>query len=190
MFPTTPTVNQTYNGYKWNGELWEVYHEPESGSTLQMEEVQYTGTMTIGPTPSWVTIGTLTTSFTPKYSNSKILVQYKIEVGEGTSISKNGGHFAVFVDGVAKNVPPQSGLRTSAHSGVDGEILSMHNTTPSFGQVSFISETTNSITIEIKGLMRTDITDENILINKSSNDGDGSYSGRYVSNMVIWEIKQ
>lgn len=138
----------------------------------------------------------LETSFTPKSANSKLILQFKVEIGRTTNTggSGNGGHIAWCLDGTPINVPNWGTMdRTMAHSGTasDSEELDIHNTHSVFGMTYYDAyTTTDALALSVRGIFRDNASTENFLVNYSLNDANGTYSGRYVSNMLIMEVEQ
>ena len=138
----------------------------------------------------------LETSFIPKSANSKLILQFKVEVGRTTNANNgNGGHIAWCLDGTPINVPNWGTIgenRTMAHSGTASDVndISVHNTITVFGMTYYDDYTTTSaLALSVRGIFRNDAPTENFLVNYSYNDDNGTYAGRYVSNMLIMEVE-
>lgn len=178
-----------------------------AGSVLQVFHKQTSNLQTISGY-TWTVIGGsgattgggfnegLETLFTPKSANSKLILQFKVETGRSTDTNGggNGGHIAWCLNGTPINVPNWGTTsRTMAHSGTSSgfETLTVHNTLTVFGMTYYDAYTTTAaLPLSVRALFRSDISYETFLINYSKDDADASYSGRYVSNMLIMEVEQ
>jgi len=170
-----------------------------AGHILQVGYVEYTNTVEINNT-SYVDIGTssnglIIPAFTPIRDNSKLIIQFKVEIGGGGGI-ENGGNLAVHINDVIVNPSIPTGFNFAAHAGTDsnqdsgyGGGVGTYNTNSSVGMTYYNVTSLTPFKISVKGLFRTDSTSESFWVNRAYSV-NVSLNTHYVSNLLVWEIAQ
>lgn len=170
-----------------------------AGHILQVGYAEYTNTVEINNT-SYVDIGTssnglIIPAFTPKRDDSKLIIQFKVEIGGGGS-AENGGNLAVHINDVIVNPPIPTGYNFAAHAGTDsnqstsyGGGVGTYNTNSSVGMTYYNVTSLTPIKISVKGFFRTDLTSESFWVNRAYTSSP-TLNTHYVSNLLVWEIAQ
>jgi len=170
-----------------------------AGHVVQVGYVEYTNTVEINNT-SYVDIGTssnglIIPAFTPKRDNSKLIIQFKVEIGGGGGI-ENGGNLGVHINDVIVNPPIPTGFTFAAHAGTDsnqssdyGGGVGIYNTNTSVGMTYYNVSSLTPFKVSVKGLFRTDSTSESFWVNRAYSE-NVSLNTHYVSNLLVWEIAQ
>ena len=194
--------NITYDSGTFNGTIGGTIGASATfpaGHILQMKYVQYTNTVEIN-NQSYVDIGTesnglIIPAFTPIRDNSKLVIQFKVEIGGGGG-TENGGNLGIHINDVIVDPPIPTGYSFSAHAGTDsnqnssyGGGVGTYNTNSSVGMTYYNVTSLTPIKISVKAIFRTDINSESFWINRAYSTSSG-INTVYVSNMLVWEIAQ
>lgn len=170
-----------------------------AGHVIQVGYVEYTNTVEINNT-SYVDIGTssnglIISAFTPKKDNSKLIIQFKVEIGGGGG-ADNGGNLAVHINDVIVNPPIPTGFNFAAHAGTDsnqsstyGGGVGEYNTNTSVGMTYYDVTSLTPFKVSVKGLFRTDSTTDSFWVNRANNSA-ATLNTHYVSNLLVWELAQ
>ena len=170
-----------------------------AGHVIQVGYVEYTNTVEINNT-SYVDIGTssnglIIPAFTPKRDNSKLIIQFKVEIGGGGT-AENGGNLAVHINDVIVNPPIPTGFTFAAHAGTDsnqdssyGGGVGIYNTNTSVGMTYYNVNSLTPFKVSVKGLFRTDSSSESFWVNRANSTAN-TLNTHYVSNLLVWELAQ
>jgi len=160
------------------------------GTIVQVEQAVKTDTSAVTST-SVVDIGGLSVDITPKFSTSKILVSYIVNVGVDITGTSN-------MHGFLRVKRTQGGISTYIGDGAssgDRQVCTsyIYNTANSMCE-SFSFEHlddangTGTVTYTIQGLVESGVY--TMTINRSGSDGDNGYYGRTTSSITVKEVCQ
>ena len=166
-----------------------------AGSILQTISGTFTGTTSKSGTSFSDIDSSLNLSITPKYSTSKLLYTGNIMVGTQDDVT-------ALIRILQNNVEIGSGAsasnRTSAHTGLNYFYLSTLSGSGQYYEtfpctIHHLTDsaigTTSAITVKPQ-IVNADVSGVSFYINRSMNDDDSVWVGRFVSTFTVQEISQ
>jgi hypothetical protein len=150
-----------------------------SGSVIQVVSATKTDTFSTVSSGSWVDVTGLSVSITPTNSSNKILVLYDTMIGP-----QDTGFFRIVRDSTAIKQGDSAGGRVQTTVGSISPGANNDKSAPASGNYLDSPSTTSSITykIQVRNYSGT------LVVNRSYNDSDASYSGRGASTITVMEI--
>jgi hypothetical protein len=157
--------------------------QASAGKILQVVQTVKTDTFTTLST-SYVDITNFSVSITPKFSTSKILVMYNMEISAGGA-DVNHVYLQLYRNSTAIFIATTAGSRTSATSVVNTATTgTMYPTNACYLDSP---ATTSATTYKVQ--IKTSTGSYNACVNRSSRDNDAAaYDGRAVSSITVMEI--
>jgi hypothetical protein len=151
-----------------------------AGSVLQVVSTTKTDTFSTVSSGSFVDVTGLSVSITPSSSSNKILVLYDTMIGP-----QDTGFFRIVRDSTAIKQGDAAGGRIRTTVGSISPGGNNDKLAPGAGSYLDSPATTSSITykIQVQNYSGT------LVVNRSYNDSDASYSGRGASTITLMEIK-
>jgi hypothetical protein len=150
-----------------------------AGTVLQVVSTTKTDTFSTSTTGSFVDVTGLSVSITPKFATSKILVLYDTMIGPADT-----GFFRIVRDSTAIKQGDAAGgrIRTTVGSITPGG--NNDKSAPGAGSYLDSPATTSATTykIQVQNYSGT------LVVNRSYNDSDATYSGRGASTVTVMEI--
>jgi hypothetical protein len=162
---------------KWENSLGQPY-----GTVLQVVSTTKSDTFTMSSS-TFTDITGLSATITPRSASSKILVSSNLILTQQVATNNGFGRFAR--NGTAIGVADAVGSRTQAAFNIN----SSNGDQPYLAAISFLdspastSALTYSVQIKNNG-------SASLWVNRSQNDTDASFQGRYVSTITLMEIAQ
>jgi|TARA_B100000282_G_C31641451_1_gene448725 hypothetical protein len=166
-----------------------------AGSILQTISGTFTGTTSKSGTSFSDIDSSLNLSITPKYSTSKLLYTGNIMVGTQDDVT-------ALIRILQNNVEIGSGAsasnRTSAHTGLNYFYLTTLSGSGQYYEtfpctIHHLTDsaigTTSAITVKPQ-IVNADVSGVSFYINRSMNDDDSVWVGRFVSTFTVQEISQ
>jgi hypothetical protein len=160
------------------------------GTIVQVEQAVKTDTSAVTST-SVVDIGGLSVDITPKFSTSKILVSYIVNVGVDITGTSN-------MHGFLRVKRTQGGISTYIGDGAssgDRQVCTSYIYNTLMAQLEPFSfehlddaNGTGTVTYTIQGLVESGLY--TMTINRSGSDGDNGYYGRTTSSITVKEVCQ
>jgi hypothetical protein len=160
------------------------------GTIVQVEQAVKTDTSAVTST-SVVDIGGLSVDITPKFSTSKILVSYIVNVGVDITGTSN-------MHGFLRVKRTQGGISTYIGDGAssgDRQVCTSYIYNTLMAQLEPFSfehlddaNGTGTVTYTIQGLVESGVY--TMTINRSGSDGDNGYYGRTTSSITVKEVCQ
>jgi len=151
-----------------------------AGSVLQVVSTTKTDTFSTVSSGSFVDVTGLSVSITPSSSSNKILVLYDTMIGP-----QDTGFFRIVRDSTAIKQGDAAGGRIRTTVGSISPGGNNDKLAPGAGSYLDSPATTSSITYKIQVQNYTGT----LVVNRSYNDSDASYSGRGASTITVMEIK-
>ena len=150
-----------------------------TGSVLQVVSTTKTDTFSTSTTGSFVDVTGLSVSITPSSASSKILVLYDTMIGPADT-----GFFRIVRDSTAIKQGDAAGGRIRTTVGSISPGGNADKSAPGAGNYLDSPATTSAITykIQVQNYSGT------LVVNRSYNDSDATYSGRGASTITVMEI--
>jgi len=163
------------NGLTFNNSTTQA----SAGVVLQVVSVTKTDTFSSASSGSFIDVTGLSVAITPKFSTSKILVLYDTMIGP-----QDTGFVRIVRDSTAIKQGDAAGGRIRTTVGSISPGGNNDKSAPCAGSYLDSPATTSSITykIQVQNYSGT------IVVNRSYNDSDASYSGRGASTITVMEI--
>jgi hypothetical protein len=177
VLATSPTLITPNLGTPASGNLSNC--QLPTGSVLQVLSTTKTDTFSTSTTGSFVDVTGLSIAITPKFSTSKILVIYDTMIGP-----QDTGFVRIVRDSTAIKQGDAASTRIRTTVGSLSPGGNNDKSAPCAGSYLDSPATTSSITykIQVQNYSGT------IVVNRSFNDTDASYSGRGASTVTVMEI--
>lgn len=172
--PLTLTGSGTITGINASGGL----SSPQIGSVLQVVSTTKTDTFSTTST-SFVDVTGLSVSITPTSATSKILVLYDTMIGP-----QDTGFFRIVRDSTAIKQGDAAGGRIRTTVGSISPGGNNDKSAPGAGNYLDSPTTTSAITYKIQ----VQTYSGTLVVNRSYNDSDATYSGRGASTITVMEI--
>jgi hypothetical protein len=150
-----------------------------TGSVLQVVSATKTDTFSTTSAGSWIDVTGLSVSITPSSSSSKILVLYDTMIGP-----QDTGFVRIVRDSTAIKQGDAAGGRIRTTVGSLSPGGNADKSAPCAGNYLDSPASTSALTYKIQVQNYTGT----LVVNRSYNDSDASYSGRGASTITVMEI--
>ena len=150
-----------------------------TGAVLQVVSTTKTDTFSTTSSGSWIDVTGLSVSITPSSSSSKILVLYDTMIGP-----QDTGFFRIVRDSTAIKQGDAGGGRIRTTVGSISPGGNNDKSAPGAGNYLDSPASTSALTykIQVQNYSGT------LVVNRSYNDSDATYSGRGASTITVMEI--
>ena len=159
-----------------------------TGSVLQVQRTQFTGTNTISTTNNvWNVMTDLTVNITPTSTSSTIMLQLFLGGWEHSASEDHMCYFGFYRDSTLL-VAPTSGSRTeTVGMGATNFTGDDHLTTPAVAWINYFDTPSSTSQITYKGAMM-ELSNGDFYLNRTQTDANSSGHERSVSTIVATEI--
>lgn len=153
--------------------------QASSGRVLQVVSATKTDTFSTTSSGSWIDVTGLSVSITPSSSSSKILVLYDTMIGP-----QDTGFFRIVRDSTAIKQGDAAGGRIRTTIGSISPGGNNDKSAPGAGNYLDSPASTSALTykIQVQNYSGT------LVVNRSYNDSDATYSGRGASTITVMEV--
>ena len=159
-----------------------------TGSVLQVQRTQFTGTNTISTTNNvWNVMTDLTVDITPTSTSSIIMLQLFLGAWEHSAADDHMCYFGFYRDSTLL-VAPTAGSRLEAVGmGATNYVDDDNLSTPAVAWINYFDTPSSTSQITYKGAMM-EISNGTFYLNRTAQDTDASGHERTISTIVATEI--